>query len=659
MANNILDPQNSSTLPVGESAGGGNAELNSSGVSRGIIDQINSLEPDRTKEIEKNAAEKAEEAAHDQELREQKIAYAKAGAVAAATELQLIQAARAAQANAALQAQAVERAQFSAIENLQSPVIENHGEAENVGQEQEIIQEPQEIEEHVLADYTEKRDDQVSTQVENEQGQQRQQQDQLDEVSTAKPAPYQERKSGPVGAVEQTNSAQTKQVGGIAPSELGSADTASALGGTMTGDAIAAKTRKAQIESGKGSSAGGRASAPGTPSAAKSTPKPPVQGGASAAGAKGGKLDAIGAAGGAVAAKLAESDDPRAQKAAAKIQTATTVAADAADLALIATIAAGDVPGFLKGLYGISTRHPVIGYSILAILLAPLLSFMVWIILFVVFLNANPGNTPSGDTTVASSVSSSNWANPNGEYPSEMTPTLGIGRGKTLTLDATSGGYSCEDEAYIDGSGAARLRTTNETLSISSGPSAARDFSGKRLTQQEIDYYLTARFPYVLAKWSGSTAANPNKSAGAKDYWGRKIVIYSPVTKKGVVGIAAEYGPAAWTGIAKNKNDISSNSKVQQQYSSWQQGSINGARSQVPSGYLGRIAGGGNAISRGLGFPGKSIDNCDKPIVIGFLKDQDAYPLGHVFTSPGTTTVPGAVLVPNPTAVVSKPKPQE
>jgi hypothetical protein len=372
---------------------------------------------------------------------------------------------------------------------------------------------------------------------------------------------------------------------------------------------------------------------------------------AAAGAVKGGKGAVIAGALGA-AAGMAGDIDPNSTSGKV-ISAAGTAAADAIDIAQIASAGAGNIPGLVMGIMGIASRHPVILWSLVAIALAPLLSLGVWLILFAVLLNGPGGNIPQGNTSVASSVSTSSWANPNGEYPSEMTPTLAVEGGKTLVLESTSGGYSCEDNAFIDASGAARLRTTGEPLSISPSRSRARKFDGTTATQEEIDYYITARFPYVLARWNGTTIQNPQRPAGARMYWGRKMVIYSPQTKQGVVVIPAEYGPAAWTGIAKNPNDTSSSSKVRQQYQAWVTNSTNGGRAQTPEGYTGRIAGGGDAVSKGLGFPGASTSNCDKPIVIGFLKDQNAYPVGHIFQAPKTTSIPGVPATP------TKPRPQE
>jgi hypothetical protein len=251
----------------------------------------------------------------------------------------------------------------------------------------------------------------------------------------------------------------------------------------------------------------------------------------------------------------------------------------------------------------------------------------------------------AGDVGIpANSVYANSPGNPDGIYLNIMTPTLTVkeknGKSTTIGLESTSGGFSKETDAQLATSQNAGGLTDDYGKSIVGQVCLFRDGgfvsengrSGidcithdqvynpatgeyRTMTNEQAEWYVTARWPYAKSYWEGRTTSNP--SSPARLYVGRKIVIYNPGTGKAVVGIAAEWGPQPRATISKNAA----------QQALWKYGPQGPEpRTQVPQGYLGLVAGGGTKIRQALGTDSAT------PIVYGFLRAdlQDSTPLGPI-----------------------------
>ncbi|HSI20190.1 MAG TPA: hypothetical protein VLA04_00565, partial [Verrucomicrobiae bacterium] len=235
----------------------------------------------------------------------------------------------------------------------------------------------------------------------------------------------------------------------------------------------------------------------------------------------------------------------------------------------------------------------------------------------------------------------------------------------TLTLEATSGGFSDERDAIratpsnssgVTGddkkpiAGRACLYEGGKWLSdngtsgidcLASGEMYdIKTGTTRPLTDEELKWYVTGRWPYVKTYWwdqsfntKPHTVLNPAQPQ--KYFMGRKVVLYNPATNRAAVGVISEWGPAPWTGVTVKERA--------QQRTLWTSGPAGPQpRMQVPEGYTGRVAGGGTAFTEYLGTV------TDTPIVLGYLRQdlEDKTPLGPLtnFTvsKQGAVTVDGS-----------------
>ncbi len=138
---------------------------------------------------------------------------------------------------------------------------------------------------------------------------------------------------------------------------------------------------------------------------------------------------------------------------------------------------------------------------------------------------------------------------------------------------------------------------------------------------QWAPYYITARWPYIASTFGpGGDKSGPayhetrNGFAGLPTsnlYQGKRVIIFSPKTKKAVLGIILEFGPQPWTGSEGHPA-----SEYSQQLANWNTGSSNGFRIQDPPGFIERVAGGPPSLEKVLG-----INNQDT-IVYGFAPPE-------------------------------------
>ncbi len=229
-----------------------------------------------------------------------------------------------------------------------------------------------------------------------------------------------------------------------------------------------------------------------------------------------------------------------------------------------------------------------------------------------------------------------------------MTPSMKVSdnSGKTnartreLHLETTAGGWSPEEA--VDARGSNWCIPGKGCLSMGS-------ILGGSVTEEDMESYATARFPYVYGfdfDYRGSKDGAPRQGWGEmKDYAGKKIIMFNPKTKKAVVALAAEFGPAPWTGVCADRDSGSNNSSnkritvpCSEQRTSWNaRDVVAGPKSRTipkdlrayditpPAGYSGRIAGGEPKLAAKIGI------GTDQVVIIGYAADQSLKP-GTVLT---------------------------
>jgi hypothetical protein len=209
-----------------------------------------------------------------------------------------------------------------------------------------------------------------------------------------------------------------------------------------------------------------------------------------------------------------------------------------------------------------------------------------------------------------------------GAYCAEMVDSI-VSNGQKLILPNLIGGWSNECE-FKDG----KCADTGEQLST-----AMRQYIKPSEVALADDNYITYRWPWTAWSWDGQ-----NKSAGyvanweklMKEFSGKHIVVFNPElsTNNAFVGIAAESGPAPWTGTDQGKKNA-------QQKNLWETGTKGGYRTDSPKGYQGRLVGGPPKVTAAIHAQQRLGSDPDgHPIIVGFLRTDlyNQYPVGTTFT---------------------------
>jgi len=131
-------------------------------------------------------------------------------------------------------------------------------------------------------------------------------------------------------------------------------------------------------------------------------------------------------------------------------------------------------------------------------------------------------------------------------------------------LPATKGGTGYEDPVGPDG----RLTAgdVGATLTFPSHVSHGKEYQ---------DYYITMRWEYVKWSWDGTASALDSGKYSWYSSKPRKVLVTNPRTKKSIITVIAEAGPAPWTGARGGQSENG--------YSSPQR--------YTPSNYTGRVSG--------------------------------------------------------------------
>lgn len=230
----------------------------------------------------------------------------------------------------------------------------------------------------------------------------------------------------------------------------------------------------------------------------------------------------------------------------------------------------------------------------------------------------------TGDPAALSGYGSGSvYALTDGTYCKEMNDVLPATKssGKNIFLDAVVGKYGEEEAAHAPG----KLNRNNASLSFYSTPRVDTGTTG--FSDEELKYYITMRWAYIGHSWNNSGGKNLAGQLSPKDFAGQHLMLYNPTTKKAVVVIAAEYGPAAWTGAGYfsdgDGHPTTRRPAGDSLYVDPDQKALWGpdARLQAPLGFKGRVIGGPPTVTEALGGGVQ-----DKNVVIGFVSNKT--PLG-------------------------------
>lgn len=225
-----------------------------------------------------------------------------------------------------------------------------------------------------------------------------------------------------------------------------------------------------------------------------------------------------------------------------------------------------------------------------------------------------------------------------------MTPVMKVtdnsgktnARTKELHLEATAGGWGKEDPAVKCGSTWC-LTTTGETLSLG-------EWLPSTTTETDMENYITMRFPYIHGTdfdYRNNKNGPPRQGwAEKKDYSGRKIIVFNPKNNTAVVALAAEWGPAPWTGVCADRDSNTNNAynkrivaPCTEQRAAWNSRDVvAGPKTRVlpldmrayditpPANFTGRIAGGEAILTNKLGASN------DQVLIYGYATDQSLKP---------------------------------
>lgn len=194
----------------------------------------------------------------------------------------------------------------------------------------------------------------------------------------------------------------------------------------------------------------------------------------------------------------------------------------------------------------------------------------------------------------------------NTDYASGQCSVTTGGGGDTLdghTLPASTGGTGQEEA--IDAQG--RVASTGGRVAF---------WQNANLGQAYRDYYITMRWRYAKWAWNGTTQSGPE----SVDFYSKapRVLVTNPRTKKSIIAVVMEAGPAPWTGVSRTGSDNPP---------SYWQGYVDG----TPTQYKGRVSGFPPKAIQALGAKMRMWDGSGDDLIYTWAPDQKA--------TPGPTTV--------------------
>ncbi len=194
------------------------------------------------------------------------------------------------------------------------------------------------------------------------------------------------------------------------------------------------------------------------------------------------------------------------------------------------------------------------------------------------------------------------------------TSTSGTGTSSLNNYTLPAGSGRSGDEQAIDANG--------NVINPPGGRVTFWQFA--KLGQAYRDYYITMRWNYVSWNWDG-TSVGPVDTAQL-NWMGqapRKVLVTNPRTQKSIVAVALESGPAPWTGVDHQGNNVP------------KQGWVNPQKG-TPSAYTGRVSGFPPTARNYLGYTQGMTDGSGDVLNYGWAPDQNATPGPTNLTASGS-----------------------
>lgn len=127
------------------------------------------------------------------------------------------------------------------------------------------------------------------------------------------------------------------------------------------------------------------------------------------------------------------------------------------------------------------------------------------------------------------------------------------------------------------------------------------------------DYYITMRWTYAAWNWNGTAKIIDSKQSAWLGEKPRLVHVLNPRTKKAIIAVALEAGPAPWTGV-----DRQSNNTPKQGWTNPQKG--------TPSNYTGRVSGFPPVAIKALGAQQGMFDGSGDVLEYSWASDQNTTP---------------------------------
>lgn len=182
-------------------------------------------------------------------------------------------------------------------------------------------------------------------------------------------------------------------------------------------------------------------------------------------------------------------------------------------------------------------------------------------------------------------------------------------------LPATKGGAGLEEPINEAG----QVPSTGNTVTFAKFAKLGQDYR---------DYYINMRWRYVKWRWSdndGPIAVSPGPEK--VDWYAekpRRVLVTNPRTKKSIIAVALEAGPAPWTGVDNPETTVP------------KQGWVN-PQDGTPPQYKGRVSGFPPKAFSYLGIAQRMVDGSGDDLLYSWAPDQNAKP-GPVTTTASSGT---------------------
>lgn len=225
-----------------------------------------------------------------------------------------------------------------------------------------------------------------------------------------------------------------------------------------------------------------------------------------------------------------------------------------------------------------------------------------------------------------------------GKFPRWAMPTQICGAPGTATgagtpleghsLPAASGGTGVEDPLTPEGRVIFNDGSLGNEVAFSNLIPKLEDDAAK--SQLYRDYYITMRWNYISWNWDGS----PGGEGPEDKVWyskppknePRRVLVTNPETKRSIIAVVLEAGPAPWTGVTTSKDSAI---PVVNGQPVWENPTVG-----TPANYKGRVSGLAPKAFQALQATMRMTDGSGVDLQYSWAPDQTALPGPFNGTSP-------------------------